>query len=96
MPEVRHVTVPTTGGRIIIASDGVWDHMQPKSMIHQVCVCVWVLAVCGSLCGREVNGLDGTDHSPSGVSELPASAWRCVPLNHNPALSPAVMSHPCP
>jgi len=36
VPEVRHVTLPTTGGRIIIASDGVWDHMQPKSMIHQV------------------------------------------------------------
>jgi serine/threonine protein phosphatase PrpC len=36
VPEIRHVTVPTTGGRIIIASDGVWDHMQPKSMIHQV------------------------------------------------------------
>jgi serine/threonine protein phosphatase PrpC len=35
-PEIRHVTLPTTGGRLIIASDGVWDHMQPKSMIHQV------------------------------------------------------------
>jgi serine/threonine protein phosphatase PrpC len=36
VPEIRHVTVPTTGGRIIICSDGVWDHMQPKGMIHQV------------------------------------------------------------
>jgi serine/threonine protein phosphatase PrpC len=36
VPEVRHVTLPTTGGRIIIASDGVWDHTQPKAIIHQV------------------------------------------------------------
>jgi serine/threonine protein phosphatase PrpC len=36
VPEIRHVTLPTTGGRLVIASDGVWDHMQPKSMIHQV------------------------------------------------------------
>jgi serine/threonine protein phosphatase PrpC len=35
VPEIRHVTLPTTGGRLVIASDGVWDHMQPKSMIHQ-------------------------------------------------------------
>lgn len=35
-PEVRCVTLPTTGGRLIIASDGVWDHMQPRGMIHQV------------------------------------------------------------
>eukprot|EP00879_Flechtneria_rotunda_P029204 GHRR01031486.1.p1 GENE.GHRR01031486.1~~GHRR01031486.1.p1 ORF type:complete len:516 (+),score=198.60 GHRR01031486.1:1276-2823(+) len=36
VPEIRHVTLPTTGGRLVIASDGVWDHMQPKSIIHQV------------------------------------------------------------
>ncbi|KAF6254310.1 hypothetical protein COO60DRAFT_1703399 [Scenedesmus sp. NREL 46B-D3] len=35
VPEIRHVTLPTTGGRLVIGSDGVWDHMQPKSMIHQ-------------------------------------------------------------
>jgi serine/threonine protein phosphatase PrpC len=42
VPEVRHVTLPTNGGRIIIASDGVWDHMQPKSMIHQVRMRLWL------------------------------------------------------
>lgn len=36
VPEVRQVTLPTTGARLVIASDGVWDHMNPRTMIHQV------------------------------------------------------------
>ena len=36
VPEVRQVTLPATGARLYIASDGVWDHMNPKGIVHQV------------------------------------------------------------
>lgn len=35
-PEVRQVTLPATGGRIIIASDGLWDSVTPKTAAHHV------------------------------------------------------------
>ena len=35
-PEVRRVTLPSTGGRIIIASDGLWDSATPKTAAHHV------------------------------------------------------------
>lgn len=35
-PEIRQITIPHTGARLYIASDGVWDHMNAKSLIHQV------------------------------------------------------------
>ena len=35
-PEVRQVTLPQTGGRLIIASDGLWDAVQPKTAAHHV------------------------------------------------------------
>jgi serine/threonine protein phosphatase PrpC len=35
-PEVRQVTLPATGGRVIIASDGLWDAVAPKTAAHHV------------------------------------------------------------
>ena len=35
-PEVRQITLPQTGGRLIIASDGLWDAVQPKTAAHHV------------------------------------------------------------
>ena len=35
-PEVRHLVLPETGGRIIIASDGLWDAINPKTAAHHV------------------------------------------------------------
>ena len=35
-PEVRQVTLPSTGGRLIIASDGLWDAVHPKTAAHHV------------------------------------------------------------
>lgn len=35
-PEVRQVSIPTTGARLILASDGLWDAVSPKTVIHQV------------------------------------------------------------
>eukprot|EP00891_Asterochloris_glomerata_P001693 jgi/Astpho2/1693/gw1.00032.145.1_t len=35
-PEVRQVTLPFTGGRLIIASDGLWDAVHPKTAAHHV------------------------------------------------------------
>ena len=35
-PEVRQVTLPSTGGRIIIASDGLWDSVTPKTAAHHI------------------------------------------------------------
>lgn len=35
-PEVRHVTLPESGGRIVIASDGLWDAVSAKSALHHV------------------------------------------------------------
>ncbi|KAK9814069.1 hypothetical protein WJX72_000281 [[Myrmecia] bisecta] len=35
-PEVRQVTLPHTGGRIIIASDGLWDAVSLKTAAHHV------------------------------------------------------------
>ena len=33
-PEVRQVTLPASGGRVIIASDGLWDAVAPKTAAH--------------------------------------------------------------
>lgn len=35
-PEVRQVTLPASGGRVIIASDGLWDAVAPKTAAHHV------------------------------------------------------------
>ena len=35
-PEVRRVTLPSQGARLIIASDGLWDAMNPKTAAHHV------------------------------------------------------------
>lgn len=35
-PEIRQVTLPPTGARLIIASDGLWDAVQPKTAAHHV------------------------------------------------------------
>ncbi len=35
-PEVRHVVLPESGGRIIVASDGLWDAINPKTAAHHV------------------------------------------------------------
>lgn len=35
-PEVRQVTLPASGGRVIIASDGLWDCLAPKTAAHHV------------------------------------------------------------
>ncbi|KAK9844809.1 hypothetical protein WJX74_007066 [Apatococcus lobatus] len=35
-PEVRHLVLPETGARIIIASDGLWDAINPKTAAHHV------------------------------------------------------------
>lgn len=35
-PEVRRVALPSKGGRVIIASDGLWDAMNPKTAVHHV------------------------------------------------------------
>jgi serine/threonine protein phosphatase PrpC len=49
-PAVAQVTLPSTGARLVIASDGVWDVLDPKNAIHTVrpppgcagaCVCWW-------------------------------------------------------
>lgn len=80
MPEVRHVTLPTTGGRIVIASDGVWDAIQPKGVIHQVCVCLCVM------CAQQEAALQQTQMMYSRLVEAcvccfgPPSAWTCVIL----------------
>lgn len=35
-PEVHQFTLPLTGGRIIIASDGLWDTVNPKTSCHHI------------------------------------------------------------
>ena len=35
-PEVRRVALPRKGARLIIASDGLWDAMNPKTAAHHV------------------------------------------------------------
>lgn len=35
-PEVRRVALPNKGGRLIIASDGLWDAVNPKTAAHHV------------------------------------------------------------
>ena len=35
-PEVRRVTLPSKGARLIIASDGLWDAMNAKTAVHHV------------------------------------------------------------
>ena len=35
-PEVRRVTMPSKGARLIIASDGLWDAMKPKTAAHHI------------------------------------------------------------
>lgn len=35
-PEVRQISIPSTGARLILASDGLWDHMNSKTLVHQV------------------------------------------------------------
>jgi serine/threonine protein phosphatase PrpC len=35
-PEVRQVTLPLGGARLVIASDGLWDAVSPKSALHHV------------------------------------------------------------
>jgi hypothetical protein len=35
-PEVRQISIPSTGARLILASDGLWDHMNAKTLVHQV------------------------------------------------------------
>ena len=35
-PEVRQVTLPANGARLIIASDGLWDAVQHKTIISNV------------------------------------------------------------
>ena len=35
-PEVRQVTLPLNGARIVIASDGLWDAVNPKTAMHHI------------------------------------------------------------
>ena len=35
-PEVRRVALPSKGARLIIASDGLWDAVNPKTAAHHV------------------------------------------------------------
>lgn len=35
-PEVRQVTLPVGGGRLVLASDGLWDAVNPKTALHHV------------------------------------------------------------
>ena len=35
-PEVRHLVLPESGARIIVASDGLWDAIHPKTAAHHV------------------------------------------------------------
>ena len=35
-PEVRQVTLPLNGARIVIASDGLWDAINPKTAMHHI------------------------------------------------------------
>lgn len=33
-PELRQVTLPVGGARLVIASDGLWDALNPKTALH--------------------------------------------------------------
>ncbi|KAL3143652.1 hypothetical protein ABBQ38_002448 [Trebouxia sp. C0009 RCD-2024] len=35
-PEVRRIALPSKGARLIIASDGLWDALNPKTAVHHV------------------------------------------------------------
>ncbi len=35
-PELRAVTLPLAGGRLVLASDGLWDAVAPKTALHHV------------------------------------------------------------
>ena len=35
-PEVRRVALPNKGARLIIASDGLWDAVNPKTAAHHI------------------------------------------------------------
>ncbi len=35
-PEVRGVVLPAAGARLILASDGLWDAVAPKTAAHHV------------------------------------------------------------
>eukprot|EP00873_Tetraselmis_striata_P021650 jgi/Tetstr1/441914/TSEL_030121.t2 len=36
LPEIRQVTLPSSGGRLVLASDGLWDALNPKTAMHSV------------------------------------------------------------
>eukprot|EP00193_Tetraselmis_chui_P011408 CAMPEP_0177777640 /NCGR_PEP_ID=MMETSP0491_2-20121128/15482_1 /TAXON_ID=63592 /ORGANISM="Tetraselmis chuii, Strain PLY429" /LENGTH=355 /DNA_ID=CAMNT_0019296767 /DNA_START=98 /DNA_END=1163 /DNA_ORIENTATION=- len=36
LPELRQVTLPSSGARLILASDGLWDALNPKTALHSV------------------------------------------------------------
>ena len=36
-PEIRQITLPSQGARLIVASDGLWDAVAPKTIITKVC-----------------------------------------------------------
>jgi hypothetical protein len=36
-PAVRQISLPVTGARLIVASDGLWDSVNAKTTIGQVC-----------------------------------------------------------
>lgn len=35
-PEVRQLCMPEQGGRIVVASDGLWDAVTPKTALHHI------------------------------------------------------------
>lgn len=73
-PEVRRVALPSKGARLIIASDGLWDAINPKTAAHHVR---------GMQAGKAAGELVGIHHArptvciPSHLSITLVSGYVC-------------------
>lgn len=56
-PEISQFTMPLTGGRLILASDGLWDSINHKTACHHTR---------GQPSTKATRALVGLDHDPVG------------------------------
>ena len=60
-PEVRHLSLPQQGGRLIIASDGLWDAITPKQAFSLIKTTPNQTKAAGKLCRASVKALGKRD-----------------------------------
>lgn len=60
-PEIRHLTMPQEGGRLIMASDGLWDAITPKQAFSLIKGTQATKAAATKLCKASVKALGKRD-----------------------------------